>query len=64
MAMNRDGHMTVEVMYHHVDRIGMVPQVNERFPCDEALGGSLLVIEKTPLIRAGRRVGWIIKGPC
>jgi hypothetical protein len=39
MAMNGDGHMTVEVMYHHVDRIGMVPQVNERFPCEEAPTG-------------------------
>lgn len=54
--------MKLEVMYHQVDRIGVVPQVNERFPCDEAPGGSLVVIEKTPLIRAGRRVGWIIEG--
>ena len=60
---NRDGHMTVEVLYHHVDRIGVVPQVNERFPCEAAPEGSLLVLEKMPLIRAGRRVGWIIKGP-
>lgn len=61
--MNSDGHMMVEVMYHHVDRIGMVPQVNELFPCDEAPGGFLLVVEKTPLMRAGRRIGWTIKGP-
>lgn len=54
--------MTVEVMYQHVDRIGMVPEVNERFPCDEAPNGSLLVLEKQPLIRAGRRVGWTIRG--
>jgi hypothetical protein len=60
--MNRDGHMTMELLYHHVDRIGVVPQVNERFPCDEAPSGSLLVVEKTSLIRAGRRVGWIIMG--
>ncbi|WP_210527635.1 hypothetical protein [Rubellimicrobium arenae] len=58
-----DGLMTVEVMYHHVDRVGVVPQVNERFPCDEAPSGSLLVMEKTPLIRGGRRIGWIIRGP-
>ncbi len=54
--------MTLEVMYHHVDRVGVVPEVNERFPCDEAPNGSVLVVEKTPLIRAGRRVGWTIRG--
>jgi hypothetical protein len=61
--MNHDGLMTVEVMYHHVDRIGMVPQVNQPFPCDEAPSGSLLVLEKIPLVRGGRRVGWTIRGP-
>ena len=60
--MNSDGLMTVEVMYHHVDRIGMVPQLNERFPCDEAPSGSLLVVEKRPILRAGRPVGWTVRG--
>lgn len=61
--INSDGHMAVEVTYRDVDRIGMVPQVNEWFPCDEAPGGSLLVVEKTSLFQGGRRVGWTIKGP-
>ena len=60
--MTGDGLMTLEVMYHHVDRVGVVPQVNEVFPCDEAPGGALLVVEKVPLMRAGRRIGWTIKG--
>lgn len=55
-------HMTLDVLYHHVDRFGVVPQVNEYFPCDEAPGGQLLVIEKEPIVRAGRRIGWTIKG--
>ena len=58
-----DGFLVVEVMYHHVDRIGMVPQINEPFPYDETPSGSLLVVEKTPLTRAGRQIGWTIKGP-
>ena len=56
--------IAVEVMYHHVDRVGMVPQVHERFPCDEAPSGSLLVVEKQPIVRAGRPVGWTTKGIC
>jgi hypothetical protein len=56
------GLMTLEILYHHVDRFGVVPQVNESFPCDEAPSGSLLVIEKTPIFLAGRRIGWTIKG--
>ena len=59
---NRDGLMTVEVLYHHLDRIGVMPEVNQVFPCDEAPSGSLLVVEKTPIIRGGRRVGWTIRG--
>ena len=62
--MNGENLVTVEVMYHHVDRVGMVPEVNERFPCDETPSGSLLVVEKVPLLRAGRRVGWTIRGSC
>lgn len=61
--MNRNGLMTVEVLYQHLDRIGVMPEVNEVFPCDEAPSGSLLVLEKAPLIRGGRRVGWTIRGP-
>lgn len=41
--MNQDGLMTVEVMYHYLDRIGRMPEVNEWFPCDEAPSGSLFV---------------------
>lgn len=61
--MCQESLMTVEVLYHHLDRIGVMPEVNEVFPCDEAPSGSLLVLEKTPLIRGGRRVGWTIRGP-
>jgi hypothetical protein len=59
---NTASHVTLEVLYHHVDRVGVVPQVNEFFPCDEAPGGRLFVIEKEPILRAGRRIGWTIKG--
>ena len=62
--MHTRSQMTLEVLYHHVDRVGVVPQVNERFPCDEAPSGSLLVVTKTPILCAGRRVGWTIKGRC
>lgn len=62
--MRPNNMIAVEVLYHHVDRVGMVPQVNEPFPCDEAPSGSLLVLEKAPILRAGRPVGWIIKGTC
>lgn len=57
-----DDLLVVEIMYHHVDRVGLVPQLNEPFPCDEAPSGFLLVVEKMPIIRAGRPVGWTIKG--
>ena len=59
---NRDGLMTVEILYHHLDRIGVMPEVDQVFPCDEAPSGSLLVVEKTPIIRGGRRLGWTIRG--
>jgi hypothetical protein len=54
--------MTLEVLYHHLDRIGVMPEVNQIFPCDEAPSGTLFVVEKTPIIRGGRRVGWTIRG--
>ncbi len=60
--MAGDGLMTVEVTYQQVDRVGAVPQVNETFPCDEAPSGVLHVVEKTSIVRGGRRVGWIVKG--
>jgi len=60
--MNDDGLMTVEVLYRHLDRIGVMPEVNQTFPCDEAPSGSLFVVEKTPLTLAGRRIGWTIRG--
>ncbi len=60
--MDRDGLMTVEVLYHHLDRIGVVPQVNKAFPCDEAPNGSLFVIEKKPLTLGNRKIGWTIRG--
>lgn len=44
--------LALEVMYDPVDRVGMVPQLNEPFPCDEAPNGSLLVVEKAPILRA------------
>lgn len=60
--MNRDGLMTVEVLYHHLDRIGVMPEVNRPFPCEEAPNGTLFVVEKKPLLRAGRRIGWTLRG--
>jgi hypothetical protein len=62
--LNSKDMMAVEILYRDVDRIGMVPQVNERFPCEEAPTGSLLVMEKTSIVRAGRRIGWVIRGAC
>jgi hypothetical protein len=35
--MNGDEHLPEEVLYHHVDCIGMVLQINEPFPCAEWL---------------------------
>lgn len=60
--IDSDGLITVEVTYEQVDRIGAVPQVDVSFPCDEALSGVLHVVEKTSIVRGGRRVGWIVKG--
>ncbi len=60
--LSPDGLLTVEVLYHHLDRIGVMPEVNQVFPWDESPSGSLFVIEKTPIIRGGRRVGWTIRG--
>ena len=54
--------ITMEVTYQQVDRIGAVPQIDEVFPCDEAPSGALLVLEKTSIIRGGRRVGWTVRG--
>jgi hypothetical protein len=60
--MDRDGLMTVDVLYHHLDRIGVVPQVNQQFPCDEAPNGSLFVVERKPLTLGDRKIGWTIRG--
>lgn len=60
--MAGDGLMCLEVTYQQVDRIGLVPQVDQTFPCDEAPSGVLYVVEKTSIVRGGRRVGWMIKG--
>ena len=51
--------VTMEVLYHHVDRIGQVPRVNEPFPSEEA-GGTVLVIDRTAIVRGGRPVGWSV----
>ncbi len=54
--------MTVEITYDQVDHIGVVPQVDQAIPCDGAPSGTLHVVEKRPIIRAGRRVGWTVTG--
>lgn len=57
-----DGLMTVDVTYGEIDRIGAVPRVDEPFPCEAAPCGVLMVVERTSLLRAGRRVGWRVRG--
>lgn len=62
VMIDANGLLTVDVTYQQVDRIGAVPQIDEAFPCEEAPRGVLLIVEKTSLIRGGRRVGWRVEG--
>ena len=61
--MMSGGLLVVEIMCHHIDRIEVVLQLKEPLPCDQAPSASFLVVEKMPLARAGRPLGWTIKGP-
>jgi hypothetical protein len=60
--MDNNRLIAVEVTYPQVDRIGAVPQIDQTITCDEAPSGALYVVAKSPLQRAGQRVGWTITG--
>lgn len=54
--------MRIEVTFEEAEPAGMVSQIGEEFPCDEAPTGSLLVHTIEPLMRDGEPVGWIVEG--
>jgi hypothetical protein len=60
--MSRPRLISVDVLYRHLDQIGVMPEFNQRFPCDEAPSGSLLVVEKKHILCAGQPIGWTLIG--
>lgn len=54
--------MRIEVTFEEAERTGVVLQIGEEFPTDEAPTGTLLVHLIEPLMRDGEQVGWIVEG--